>query len=441
MLEKITIHNYCSIQDLTVNLTFDEGKAPNGWKKSEWLPFVGDGKSGRYVPVLAIYGANASGKSNIIHALSNFQKIMNNGIEGCYQPYRLSPDFIEAPASYGFAIRQNDVSYLYELVYEQKHILKETLIRQHDKAAPVVIFSIEKGVFSVDSCLTTASYTQEKLQEIWRVECHDDQQEQTKAFLACLNKGYAGLSEDVKMVMTEVMRKMLVMQRNNLYMSTVIDQVSPSQDPEDIQDSFAKIVSYLQKFDLHIQEMKLNRQVIPQEAVKEKMTDDQKQKAIVRYEPNKKMVTVERITSFHKSTDGTLVPFNFYAEESQGTQLLAGIIGIVLKALEEGTRLFVDELDRSLHPLLLLHIVRMFKNKELNTKGAQLVFTLHETTLLEDPLLRLSEVGILNNNIFVGTKLQRLSDFHKDDKSVRNILNFRRRYMDGIYAGIPRPML
>ena len=70
MIRKIHIHNYRSILDLTVNLAYSEGKAPNGWVEGEVLPFVGDefGASARTVPVLAIYGANASGKTNIIRS-------------------------------------------------------------------------------------------------------------------------------------------------------------------------------------------------------------------------------------------------------------------------------------------------------------------------------------------------------------------------------------
>ena len=440
MIDSITIRNYKSILDLTLDLTYAEGKAPNGWQKTDWLPFVSDGKIGRYVPVLAIYGANASGKSNVINALDTLRRVLLTGVNGNYHPNRLVPGCHEAPSEFIVRLVIDGSPCTYELVYDKERILVEKLSVQAVQSECRTLFSIEDGRLQ-EEYLGNDSYPLERLEEICRVECHDEHGRQTKTFLYGLFKGYAGLSRELNDVVHELVGKNVICPDNDIVVSLAIDRLVKSGNAENIQAAFNKILVYLKKFDIHIETMKLNRQSVPAESFDKYIASDSPRNVVIRNMEDREHLTVERITSFHQRTDGVLEPFNFYADESQGTKLLAGLLGIVLEVLENGGRLFIDELDRSLHPLLLVQITRMFKSKALNTKGAQLVFTLHETTLLEDPLLRLSEVGILNNNIHAGTTLARLVDYHKDDKTVRNVHNFRKRYLEGLYAGVPEPML
>jgi AAA15 family ATPase/GTPase len=440
MINSITIRNYKSILDLTLDLTYAEGKAPNGWKNTDWLPFVSDGNEGRYVPVLAIYGANASGKSNVINALDTLRRVLLSGVNGNYQPNRLVPERQNAPSEFIVRLEINGCSYTYELVYDRECILEEKLSGRIGKSENRILFSVKEGELQEES-LGNASYPLKRLEEICRVECHDEHGKQTKTFLYGVFKGYAGLSPELNAVVHEIVGKNVICPDNDIVVSLAIDRLVKLGNAENIQAAFDKILVYLKKLDIHIETMKLNRQSVPAESFDKYLAPDYPRNVVIRNTDDREHLTVERITSFHQRTDGVLEPFNFYADESQGTKLLAGLLGIVLEVLENGGRLFIDELDHSLHPLLLVQIARMFKSKVLNKKGAQLVFTLHETTLLEDPLLRLSEVGILNNNVHVGTTLARLVDYHKDDKTIRNVHNFRKRYLEGLYAGVPEPML
>ena len=449
MIESIAIYNYKSIRELTLNFTYAEGKAPNGWQESAWLPFVGEPKTGRYVPILAIYGANASGKSNVIDALNTLQVVIRKGIDRQYHPNRLIPECQNAPIRFIIRINLAGRRFVYELSYDNIHILREWLIEEKT-GGNHVLFDIEEGKLLKEG-IGNEAYPIAKLSTIFNVECLDAQGNQVKTFMHKLFKEYAGLSADLNAVHIDVINKSVVLDGNDILISKVIDTIALNTGSESVQPAFDEIVTYMKKFDIHIENMSLERRRIPQSSLNIKngvgpqflqdggikMTNA----VIIRNTLDNENVTIEKITSYHLRTDGNAEPFNFYSEESQGTKLLAGILGIILDALKNGRRLFIDELDRSLHPLLLVQIVRMFKSKKLNTKSAQLVFTLHETTLLEDPLLRLSEVGILNNNLYTGTTLARLTDYHKVDKSVRNVLNFRKRYLEGIYAGIPEPIL
>ena len=80
MLNAFHIKNFRSIKETTLDLSFKEGKAPNGYRELEDLVFLGHNKKNRLVPCLAMYGANASGKTNIVKALSAFQNIVVIGL-------------------------------------------------------------------------------------------------------------------------------------------------------------------------------------------------------------------------------------------------------------------------------------------------------------------------------------------------------------------------
>ena len=116
---------------------------------------------------------------------------------------------------------------------------------------------------------------------------------------------------------------------------------------------------------------------------------------------------------------------------------MASLLALCLYSLENGLTLCIDELDKSLHSRLLIEIVRMFKDKRYNKTNAQLVFTAHNTDVLDDDLMRISEVGFINKTEKTGSTIKRISDF--DGK--RNVNNFRKQYLDGLFAGVPYPYI
>ena len=109
------------------------------------------------------------------------------------------------------------------------------------------------------------------------------------------------------------------------------------------------------------------------------------------------------------------------------------MLGIVLTALKKGNILVIDELGNSLHPFLIAEIVRMFKDKRHNTANAQLIFTTHTTDIMEQDMMRVSEIGIVNRTLKKGAVFKRVSDF----VGMRNVTNFRKQYLDGTFSGIP----
>ncbi|RAY14887.1 ATP-binding protein [Actinomadura craniellae] len=141
-----------------------------------------------------------------------------------------------------------------------------------------------------------------------------------------------------------------------------------------------------------------------------------------------------KINTIRNTPDGPVrIPLS---EESRGTQTWFDFLGTTLDALDGGQVLLVDELDASLHPLLVREFVRLFQNDETNPHGAQLIFTTHDTSLLArqqgEEVLRRDEVWFAEKTPTGETRLFPLTDFKP-----RQGLNWERRYLGGSVGAIP----
>ena len=438
MLKYLTIRNFKSILDLKVDLSFGEGKAPNGWRDYEMMPFI-EGPGGhqdRYVPMLAIYGANASGKTNILGALQCFQNAIRHGIEGCFMPNRINPKYKTIRFEVG--IQRPEDALVYELEYDGDAVRVERLSCCKDDRSSTVFEAVEGKLNARE--LSTELYGEVQLAQIFAVECTDGNNNQNKTFLNCLVRNYTGLSDMVVAVADVLLNRTAVYLHNDPPLFYAIDKLSGARSNERKEVAFKKIVAVLRKFDFSLREIKMTREeASSSDALNRVASLNRRGSAVVQSKDFP--LTIEKITTYHDRVSGGLEPFDFMTEESEGTKVAAGLVGICLWALDRGAAVFFDELDRSLHPIILLELVRMFKRKSTNSHGAQLVFTLHDTTMLEDPSTRVSEVAVVNNNAYTGTTLTRLSELDKDNgKVVRNVHNFRKQYMEGLLSGVPHPL-
>ena len=121
-----------------------------------------------------------------------------------------------------------------------------------------------------------------------------------------------------------------------------------------------------------------------------------------------------------------------YADESQGTQKLFALAGPILDIIEKGYLLVIDELDRSLHPLLVRQIVETFHDPAINRHGAQLIFSTHDTSLLDPTLLRRDQIWFVEKDDAQAATLVPLTDF-----SPRKNEAFEKGYLTGRYGGVP----
>jgi AAA15 family ATPase/GTPase len=119
-------------------------------------------------------------------------------------------------------------------------------------------------------------------------------------------------------------------------------------------------------------------------------------------------------------------------QESRGTVAYLELLGPVIYALKNGAPLCIDELDRSLHPLLSIQLIRLFNNPATNPRGAQLIFNTHDTNLLSSGVLRRDQIWFTEKNDDGSSHLFPLSDFKP-----RRTENLENGYLQGRYGAIP----
>ena len=132
----------------------------------------------------------------------------------------------------------------------------------------------------------------------------------------------------------------------------------------------------------------------------------------------------------HQSPHGSAV-FEL-GDESDGTERLFSLAGPLFEIMRDGRVICVDELDRSLHPLLVRQLVQMFHDPSINTGGAQLVFTTHDTSLLSADILRRDQIWFTEKTFEQSSRLYPLTDF-----SARRGEAFEKGYLTGRYGAIP----
>jgi AAA15 family ATPase/GTPase len=134
---------------------------------------------------------------------------------------------------------------------------------------------------------------------------------------------------------------------------------------------------------------------------------------------------------FVHQTGSAKVEFTIY-DESTGTQILFFLAGPILFALAAGFTILIDELDNSMHPLLVRQLVRLFHSTTLNSKGAQLIFCTHDSSLLDADLFRRDQIWFVEKDREQASKLYPLTEF-----SPRKNEALERGYLMGRYGALP----
>lgn len=435
MIEKFEIRNFKSILDVEIDFKYGEGAAPRHYLDHDTWAFlkVGNDKNDRFVPVLAIYGANASGKSNIVNSFLIFQQVLLHGIGGCYFGNKLNSKYDYA--SFVATVFCDGRRFRYEIVYDAERIRGERLC-ELAAGKELLLFSVGSGKNAFDG-IVGEGYDAGRMETALKVECSNGEGVFVKPFLPCLARTFPGLTDFTQKVMNEFVSRMQVSNRNEFFISQGVDLLAQINAPEARKTAMSKIAKLLTKFDFGVRAMTLERQRVSKNGmVFQNVGVTPFNPAAIVQDVGDALI-VDEFKLLHTDVDGNLRPLDFRTEESDGTKVIAALIGVCLWALETGRTLFVDELDRSLHPFILISLIKLFKSKRYNKMNAQLVFTAHDPTPLDEDLLRVSEVGIIDKTVAEGTSFRRLCEY----KGTRNVSNFRKQYLSGVYSGIPFPYI
>jgi AAA15 family ATPase/GTPase len=382
MLIQFTVENHRSIKNSAV-ISFAASKD----KSFEEYLLHPDAKK-TLLPALAIYGANAAGKSNVLHAMMTMKEMVVGNAAKASKGQKLPWEpfgGMKQPTTFEIVFIYQGIRYTYGFSFDAKKIYKEYLFHWPN-GREALIFSREDGVFefreNVNEQMTLSNRTPD-------------------------NKLYLVSSNDWNLPQTEnayqwFLEKLTLLMEEEPATSETVAQIASGDDKK------ARILKELLLADLGITDV----------AIK-----NSSGKAPV-------ITTTHRIIN----EDGTTEYFQLLMEqESAGTQHFFTRIGGWLQALENGALLVVDEIEDSLHPLLTRRLIEMVQDKTVNTKGAQLIFTTHDAMLLDLNFFRRDQIWFAEkNDKTCATELYSLASF-----SPRKGENVRKGYLQGRFGAIP----
>ena len=421
MIATFSIHNFRSIADMTLELSFSEARAPSGYRTSpEWV-FCEPKARHRIVPCLALYGANASGKTTILKALATFRKMAVGHWEKAPCQNRLAAG--DRTTRFSLEFITGNTVYCYTLACDDQGLTREEL-----SANASLLYSVREGRLVWDG--QGHGSWKKQLQEICAVECMDAGR-QYCTLLSRLARNCPGLNRHVRTA-CDYLQGLEIHPANTFSSGAVLDQLARTRDGEHVLDETVRV---LRKLDIDIVRMRPapvhdapGRSGVPSTG----MGEDADQGVHDTRCPG----PLDTLCTVHRDALGRDVCLRF-SEESEGTKVLAGLTATCLSVLKKGGVLVVDELDKSLHPFVLIEIVRLFKDREYNKRNAQLLFTTNCTDLLDADLLRVSEIGIVGKTLRKGSTIRRISDY----SGMRTGMDFRRHYLHGAFHGVPNPYI
>ena len=364
----------------------------------------------------AIYGPNAAGKSNIITALNMMRRMVLESASKTQlgdaipvQAFRLDAETENQPSEFEIVFVADGVRYQYGFAADATRVTEEWLF-----AFP-------------------AGRPQRWLGRAWNGSSY--QWESTSALSGQKQLWQESTRENALFLSTAV-------QLNSKQLMPVFDWFKKNLKIAGIggwwdghtvglcqeKQSRSKILAFLKAADLDIDDMQVEKETfsakylpedMPKE-IKDDLLNDLKGKEIV------------EIKTVHRSVQGKQILFEL-EDESAGTRKFFALAGPWLDALELGLVLVMDELNDRLHPKMVQFLVQLFHNNETNPKNAQLIFTTHETSILNQQVFRRDQIWFCEKNDEQATQLYPLTDF--SPRKGRDDLEAN--YLAGRYGALP----
>jgi AAA15 family ATPase/GTPase len=362
-----------------------------------------------------VYGANASGKSNLIKALQYMRgvvlesaTVVQPGQTFAVQPFRLDPCTAGQPTEFEVTFILNGMRYQYGFAMTAQQIVSEHLLvykafkpqrwfdRHFDENTDRDIYDFGQGLKGTKNLWESA----------------------TRPNALFLSMAVQLNSEALRPVFDWFAHSLVIFdEQTRLAPHTSIQMLKQSEHRK-------RICDFLAAADLSIADIEVVTRKVPGQSVHFDLVTG---KSEVRSEEMEQ----HQLRFSHVTERGEAV-FDLM-DESNGTRNLLFLAGPVLDILKKGLTLVIDELDTSLHTLLVRELVRLFHRPQANTGGAQLIFTTHDTSLLDAPgLFRRDQVWLVEKDSDQASSLVALSEF-----SPRKNEALERGYLMGRYGGVP----
>ena len=429
MLISFSVSNFRSIgAEQTLNLVASNKIADH----SNHLVPIGTTQK-NVVRAAVIYGANAAGKSNLVRAMASAQAMVKASERRItlIEPFRFSPELVGKPTSFEFRFLVNDRVFIYGFDVKGRIIHAEWL--------SVLLGSDERLVFERDQEGRTRP-----AQDIATLFPHDNAiagllsalaslpLTQHQLFLNRANLIPEEAQSDTLGAVIRWLTKDLLILLPDYRSSDMLDRLSEDDDFRRLAETFLdSIGTGVGSLELATEEIDAESLARFSSAGRPPLTP--RRRGIlndVRPKPDDPTRFISR-KLFARHRVGDLSASLPFSEESDGTQQLLHLMPVLVSARKGAKVVVIDELDRSLHPLICWEFIRLFSE---TTPGAhkQLIVTTHEAHLLNQDLLRRDEYWFAEKDDRQQTQLVSLSDF-----KIRNDLQIAKGYLHGRFGGVP----
>jgi AAA15 family ATPase/GTPase len=405
MLIEFTVGNYRSFkQPVTFSMVAAKLRARDKTLDADNVFHVDDDLS--LLKSATIYGANASGKSNFVSAMWLMQALVRdrewwrNDI--AVEPFRLSRKEAHRPSFFEVVFLLDGTKYRYGLEATNEEIVSEWLFHV-PSTKEARLFVRDRGKFTVSDRFKEGKGLEGKTRK-------------EALFLTVV----ASFNGEISRKISQWFLRMAVVR---------------GLDDPGIRDYTVKllklgqlkldIIQLLGKLDLGISDIELGAEK-PMSRTAGDLEDFGKL-----FVKKPEIRTVHQIPGA-RGRSPSKTSFELDAQESEGTRKLFRLAGPMLVSLNLGSVLAIDELDSRLHPMATKAIVAMFNSNESNCRNAQLIFTTHDTNLLNNKIFRRDQVWFAEKNAGGATEMYSLAEF-----KVRNDASFEKDYIQGRYGAIP----
>lgn len=379
---------------------------------------------------IALYGSNASGKSNLLKSIGVMESIIRNSARISsttklpYDPFTLKEGYTNKPTEMEMVFVVDNKRYRYGFSYTQTNIVSEWLYRKNI-GREVPIFLREHDAIDV-----RASFQGSK-------KLIDTAIEATRDNALFLSQCDVLNVEEAKNIISWFNTIQVINGLNTEKHESTTVELWQQQDYHD------KINQYLNMISLDIQKIDIAVKEIEEKNLPPDLPSTIREKLIGAKQYNVK--SLHQMYSKDNHPTKTPILWDFDNHESEGSKKAFQLTGPILKALINGEILIIDEIDAKLHPIMTLNIIDMFLDSSCNLKHAQLIFATHDTNLLSYARLRRDQIYFAEKNKWESTEMFSLADFvyfgERNGKTVeekeRKDSDKERRYMEGRYGAIP----
>lgn len=413
MLLEFTVENYRSIYEKKT-LTLEADKA-----LKECMSNLIDKNRYTVLRSIALYGANSSGKSNLISAMYTMVKCvlssvkLNDNDELAYDPFLLLKNNIR-PTMFEIIFLKDDFCYRYGFKYNLERVVGEWLFRKTTPRSKEQMLFVrnEEGI-----CVDEMNFLE-------GVNCEEKTNDNRLFLSLCQQLGGVISRKIISWFQTDFkVISGLNNQQYRGYSKTFFHKKANASD--EALEFFQKLKLGFNGIHTHEEEADVPTFVLPEI------------KAFIRKERKIELDSVHNIYSEKGQIVGR-TNFSFENRESSGTNKLFDLSGPIFETLYNGTILVIDELDAKMHPIISQYIIALFNNPETNLNNAQLIFTTHDTHLLSQKILRRDQIWFTEKDTKEQTDLYSLRDIIlPDGTKPRNDANYEKNYIAGRYGAIP----